>query len=208
MIRLGAALLVAVAAPLAAQVTLSQSQPASEPEPAKPAVYIPLSAEERWNDYMKRNFTLKGVGGRAARLGVTNLWSNDPPEWGRGAEGYGKRMASGFGRSFVRRSVEAAGAAALGHDPRYIRCPCDGKWKRVAHAFSQSVLTYDNDGKRVFGYARVGARYAGTMSELAWFPDRYGWKDGFREGSQSFLTVGAFNVAREFWPDIKGVFGR
>ena len=181
-----------------------QAAPAPETRP----VYIPLTAQERWDDYVKRSFSLGAVTGRGARIGVTNLWSNNPPEWGRGAEGYGKRFASDFSRAWMRRGMESAGAYALGQDPRYIRCPCNNAFKRVGHAMSQAVLTYDNDGNRVFGTARVGSRYAAAMIETTWFPDRYSWKDGFREGSQSFIGVGLFNVVREFWPDIRGKFGR
>jgi hypothetical protein len=199
-------LVFALALPLAADdVTLAAAPP---PAPAAPPVYIPLTAQQRWDDYVRRSFSPKAIGARAGRNGVTNLWSNTPPEWADGGGGYGKRLASDFGRTWIRRGIESAGAAAIGQDPRYIPCRCDGKWKRVAHAMSQSVLAYDNDGKRAFGYARVGSRYAASMIETTWFPDRYGWKDGFREGSQSVLTVGIFNIAREFWPDIKGKIKR
>lgn len=170
--------------------------------PERPPIYIPLTAQERWDDFVKRSFSPGALASRGARVGVTNLWSNNPPEW-EGAEGYGKRFASDFSRAWMRRGMESAGAYALGQDPRYVRCPCEGAWKRVAHAMSQSVLTYDNDGNRVFGTARVGSRYAAAIIETTWFPDRFSWKDGFREGSQSFVSVGVFNVLREFWPEIK-----
>ena len=199
--RLIVALMLVVATSLGAQQEDVSDQPALAPE-TKP-VYIPLTAQERWDDYVQRSYSLGGLASRSARIGVSNLWSNTPPEWGDGADGYGKRFASDFARTWMRRGMESAGAAALGQDPRYIRCPCEGPWKRIAHAMSQSILTYNNDGERVFGYARVGSRYAASMIETTWFPDRYSWKDGFREGSQSFVTVGVFNIAREFWPDIK-----
>lgn len=203
MTRLCALLALVAAIPLSAQEATGRDNPAPAPETPKPVVYIPLTAQERWDDYVQRSFSLGAIAGRGARVGVTNLWSNNPPEWGRGAEGYGKRFASDFSRAWMRRGMESAGAAALGQDPRYIRCPCTNKLKRVGHAISQAVLTYDNDGNRVFGTARVGSRYAAAMIETTWFPDRYSWKDGFREGSQSFVSVGLFNVVREFWPDIK-----
>ena len=168
---------------------------------------LPLTAQERWEDYVRRSFSPKSIGIRVARNATTNLWSNNPPEWD-GAGGYGKRVASDVARSWIRRGMESAGAAALGHDPRYIPCPCENPWKRVGHAFTQSFLTYDNDGDRVFGYARVGSRYASSMIETTWFPDRYGWKDGLREGTQSFVSVGVFNIVREFWPEIKGKIKR
>ena len=206
MTRILAALLLAAAAPLAAQESPVPDQPA--PAPEAPPVYIPLTAQERWDDYVKRSFSLGAVTGRGARIGITNLWSNNPPEWGSGVEGYGKRFVSDFSRAWMRRGMESAGAYALGQDPRYIRCPCKNVFKRVGHAMSQAVLTYDNDGNRVFGTARVGSRYAAAMIETTWFPDRYSWKDGFREGSQSFIGVGLFNVVREFWPDIRGKLRR
>jgi hypothetical protein len=196
MTRLLAALLLTAAFPLAAQ------EP-SGPAPERPSWYIPLSAQERWDDYVRRSYSPKAVGVRVLRNGVTNLWSKQPPEWGSNMDAYGQRIASDVARSWVRRGIESGGAAVLGHDPRYIPCPCENPLKRVGHAFSQSILTYNNDGERVFGYARVGSRYAAEMIQLQWFPERYGWKDATREATQSFVSVGVFNVAREFWPDIK-----
>ncbi len=205
MTRICAALVFVAAAPLAGQPAARDAGVPDQPAPApeKPVVYTPMTAQERWEDYVQRSFSLGALTGRGARIGLGNLFSNNPPEWGRGVEGYGKRFASDFSRAWMRRGMESAGAAALGHDPRYIRCPCKGVWKRFGHALSQSVLTYDNDGKRVFGAARVGSRYAAAMIETTWFPERYSWKDGFREGSQSFVAVGLFNVVREFWPELK-----
>ena len=199
MSRLGAALLFAAAVSLAAE---DAPAPQTPPLATQVRVYTPMTAEERWDDYLHRSFSWEATAERVGRNAVLNTWSNNPPEWD-GMGGYGKRVASDFSRSWIRRGMESAGAAAIGHDPRYIPCPCENPWKRIAHAMSQTLLTYDNDGKRVFGYARVGSRYAASMIETQWFPERYGWKDGLREGTQSMVSVSVYNVAREFWPDIK-----
>jgi hypothetical protein len=165
--------------------------------------YVPLTPEERWRDYVRRSYSPRSLGIRIGRNGLPNLWSNNPPEWGQGVDGYGKRVAADSARSWIRRGVESGGAYLVGQDPRYIPCPCKGPWKRMGHAFAQSFLAYDNDGDLAFGYARVGSRYASSMVEMSWYPERYGWKDGMREATQSFVSAGLFNIAREFWPDIR-----
>ena len=203
MTRLYVVLAFTALSPLGAQESAVGEQPAPAPELAAPPAYVPLTAEQRWDDYVRRSFAPKALGARAAQNGVTNLWSRNPPEWD-GVGGYGQRVASDFARTWMRRGMESAGAAALGHDPRYVRCPCDNAWKRIGHAFTQSFMTYDNRGEQVVGYARIGSRYGASMFEsTVLFPDRYGWKDGLREGTQGFVSAGLFNIAREFWPDIK-----
>ncbi len=178
---------------------------AADPSPQR-ADYQPLTPEQRWETYWKGFVSPGRLGGSAGRaLGAQ--FADDPPEWGQGAEGYGKRFASSYGVFAVQESTEAAVAAALGQDPRYISCDCSGFWKRFGFAVSSTVMTYDNAGDRTFAWGRVGGRYAGSMAAITWFPDRYGWKDGMREGTQRFGFGAAANLVREFMPEIKRVFG-
>ena len=70
----------------------------------------------------------------------------------------------------------------------------------MGHALTSTFLTYDHRGRRVVAPARVGGFYAGSMARMTWMPERYSWKDGFREGSQRLAFQGAINLVREFAP--------
>src|SRR5215470_2706815 len=64
--------------------------------------------------------------------------NNEPPEWGQGADGYGTRLASGYGRLVINRTIRF-GVAALDHeDPRFIPTNERGFWRR----FRRSSVDY------------------------------------------------------------------
>ncbi|MBI1356263.1 MAG: hypothetical protein GC160_18125 [Acidobacteria bacterium] len=171
--------------------------------------YRALTGEERWDYYIERTFRRPEVYLRSGALALADQSGDNPPEWQQGVDGFGRRMASRFGTGSVRVATEAAAAAALGQDPRYVSCGCDGTWNRVKHALTATLLTYNSHGERTFASARVGAAYASGMATLTWYPDRYGWKDGMRQGTQIVIAGGLANLLREFAPDLKRkVFGK
>ena len=154
-----------------------------------------------------------GPGIAFATLGaaVGRQLTDQPPDWEQGTSGYARRVADTYGQFLIQGSVHAGAAAAIGHDPRYVLCPCKGTWKRLAwSAMLGSFVARDRDGDLTFAYARVGSVYAGTMGAMGlWWPDRYSpLKDGFREGSQSLAFQGLFNVFKEFEPEIRRIYRR
>jgi hypothetical protein len=63
-----------------------------------------LTFSERLKIY-ERSFTEpEGLIGPALGAGI-GQWRDTPPEWGQGADAYGKRFASGFGRSAISRTI-------------------------------------------------------------------------------------------------------
>jgi hypothetical protein len=83
-----------------------------------PGSYRPLSGRERWNLYLHDALWSPGIVFRVAGPALLGAQVNDePPAWGQGAEGYSRR----FGRFALKETYEAAGAAALGHEVRYVR---------------------------------------------------------------------------------------
>ena len=86
-----------------------------------PGGYQPLSGNERWRLYLRNAFWSPGVFFRAGGPALGAQLNNDPPAWGQGAEGYSKRFANRFGRFALKETYEAAGAAVLRHEVRYVR---------------------------------------------------------------------------------------
>ena len=125
--------------------------------------------------------------------------SNSPPEWGKGWNGYGERLASNVGVQLVTTTSSYGMAELLHEDAAYYRCECAGLLPRVRHALISTLTARrGDDGHRVFSIPGLVSPYAGSMTALAWYPRRFGVKDGFRMGNYNLLTQAAGNVAMEF----------
>jgi hypothetical protein len=171
--------------------------------------YMPLTAKERWDRYLRDAFWSPGVFFRAAGPALGAQMNNEPPQWGQGMEGYSKRFANRFGRFALEESYEAAGAALLQHEVRYIRSKRSGFLPRAAHALTADFVTYDRSGRRTPHFARVGSVIAAEFTGNLWMPN------GYRDASTAMRGVGvelgvgsAFNLIREFAPELKRIFTR
>jgi len=169
--------------------------------------YKPLTGKERFHLYLNQTFVPpEAYLGALLSSGVDQI-GNDPPEWGQGLKGYGIRFASRFGTNFVQNSIQAAGAAALHEEPRYVSSSSKGFFHRSEHALLFTLVTYNNSGKVTPAIASVGSTYAASMITTLWMPKRYTMLgDGVRDGNLQLGLNGAFNIFEEFLPDIKKVF--
>lgn len=194
----------------------SEDGESPDAEDAKPIVaepilrnYQPLTGKERWNHYWRAAYWNPGVFFRAAGPAAGAQMNNDPPEWGQGMEGYSKRFANRFGRFALQQSYESAGAALLQHEVRYIPSSRTGFLPRAAHALTANIITYDRNGRRVPHVTRVGSMFAAEFTGNLWMPA------GYRDTSTAMRGVGmelgvrsAFNLIKEFAPELKRMFGR
>jgi len=165
------------------------------------AEWRPLTGEERWRIYWRRTYFTPGVIFRTFGPATGSHLSDEPPQWGQGAEGYFRRAGNRFARFTMRDTMEAAGAAAIGHDVRYIKCDCTGFFPRFGHALAMGFVTLDRNGKYAPAYARYGAAFGAEFIGNTWMPS------GYRDKSEAFRGVGIqiaygslFNVVREFMP--------
>jgi hypothetical protein len=126
--------------------------------------------------------------------------SNAPREWGRGGEGYRKRLGSDFGIAGIGTTTRYALSEVFKEDTLYYRCECKGVLPRLSHAvISTLTARRGEDGHRVFSFAALVAPYAGTMTAVyGWYPRRYGAKDALRMGNYSLLQYVGANIALEF----------
>jgi len=137
----------------------------------------------------------------AALAAEINQWSNAPPEWGQGVQGFGKRFGSDFGIAAIGTTTRYGLAEAFREDTLYYRCECSGPFPRLRHAVI-STLTgrRGQDGHRVFSISALAAPYAGSMIAVhLWYPDRFDAKDAFRMGNYSLLGYMGGNIALEFF---------
>jgi hypothetical protein len=152
------------------------------------------------NNYVFDAFGPYPIVGATVAAGV-NQFSNAPPEWRQGVEGYSRRFGSDFGIAAVGTTTRYALAQALREDTLYYRCECRGLFPRVEHAvLSTLTARRGDDGHRVFSLPALVAPYAGTMTAVyGWFPNRFGAKDAFRMGNYSLLAYMGGNIGLELF---------
>lgn len=179
------------AAPAEPQSTNSSNLPTA-------AAYSRPTSGEKWSHFVHEAIGPYTLAKTLAVASVDHA-RNAPPDWGQGASGFGDRVGSEYGRFLAGTAGKYAIAAALRQDTKYYRCECTGIGRRLGHAiYSTFTARAGDDGHYVISPAPILAPYVGGMTELAWYPDRFSWKDGLRFGSYGLLYDGAANIAREF----------
>jgi hypothetical protein len=149
-----------------------------------------------------RNFLIDSAG--PVVLGETIAWAgaaqaNDtPPQWGRGASGFGKRYASLLGQGVIQESVTYALSEALAVDSRFRKSARRGFFPRAGEAVLQSVTSRRVDGRRVVSAPLLAGYAAGGLGMMTWFPDGYTSKDGMRYGALALASRAGVDLIREF----------
>lgn len=180
--------------------------PAVTPAPSSARValkYSPLTNSQKLDRTLGRLVRPAWV--LFAGLGAGySQWRNRPPQWGQGAEGYGRRFGTIYGISAFRQSVLFAGAALHHEDLRRLRSERRGFWPRTGDALRLAFLSRRDDGSLGFAYARVVSDLGTIALARAAYPDRGPFTR--RTMSRVALSYGVgrevLGVVREFTPDL------
>jgi hypothetical protein len=188
------ALLICPATRSAAQPADNKQPAAStvvQPPPERPvAPEPPRTFKERFDDYRSSTFSPWALFTPSLSAGISQA-RDFPPEWKQGAEGFGKRVASGYG-SVVIESTISLGVSAWDHeDLRYplSTYPKTAILKRAGHAISYTFVPLkEGGGGRRFGWSRlIGASGAGFAANT-WYPSK-------RSDMTNALYLGSVNLA-------------
>ncbi len=87
--------------------------------------YVRPTERTKVSNYVFDAFGPYPIAGAAFAAGINQL-SNAPPEWGQGAEGYGKRFGSDFAIAAIGTTTRYGLAEAFKEDTLYYRCECSG----------------------------------------------------------------------------------
>jgi hypothetical protein len=109
--------------------------------------------------------TLMGVG-----FSAVDQWQNEPPEWGHGWPGYGRRLASNLGEFYIQESVTEGLAFAMGRPLDYTRCRCIPTGDRVIWALQGAYLDQQPNGRRYIAIPRIVGAYTGSFAQAMWRP--------------------------------------
>ena len=161
--------------------------------------YTRPSQSTRFANYLFEAYGPYPIAG-AAFQGALAQWTNSPPEWGQGPDGFGRRAASKFGIEAVSATTRYGIAEMFKEDSLYYRCECSGLMPRARHAvLSTLTARRGDDGHGVFSIAALVAPYSGAMTAVyGWYPDRFSSKDAMRIGSYNLLYYVGGNLALEF----------
>lgn len=181
--------------------------PLDYPEPNRPSVLHRLAQNQSYSRpdaaTRRKRFINSVVGpfalGKMVVTAGISTWSNSPAEWGTKWEGFGRRVASNFGKNAIKQTTTYGLDEAFKLDSHFYRSKSKSVGERVRNALISPVTARDRNGKRIFGFPRVVGAYASSIIAYeTWYPDRYDWKHGVRSGTISLGFNAAFNLFREF----------
>ena len=124
---------------------------------------------------------------------------NEPPEWGRGWEGYRRRAASSIGEFVIQEGTTEALAAAMHRPLDYQRCPCRGVGNRLRWALWGSATDPMPNGTHPVAVPRIVGAYVGSFAQATWRPstsDRA--RSAVVNGTFSLLIGAGINIFQEF----------
>ena len=172
----------------------------------KDAPIVPLTGKERFKLYLRQTYTTPGIYVKTGFFAIHDQVKETEPDWGDGASGFGKRVGSLQAGNIIQNSLTALGNAAVGFEPRYDRCRCEGGWPRIRHAVVRNFITYGGAADKeirpqIMSYA---AAFGAGVTVASWEPDN---PSVLTKGYQSMVTQAWVGVVvdalAEFAPDIK-----
>ncbi len=172
--------------------------PAADPQSDVSSVYVRPDSKTRFKRYVNGMIGPITLARAVGRAGIST-WQNSPEEWGGQWEGFGKRMASALGKNVIGRTTVYGLDEALKLDSHFYRSKKRDVGSRIRNALISPVTARNTRGKRVIGVPRIVGSYTSSIiAAEAWYPDRYDWKDGVRNGTIGFGLSAAFNLFKEF----------
>lgn len=160
--------------------------------------YVRPDSKARFKRYVNGVVGPMALGKNVALAGFST-WRNSPEEWGDHWEGFGRRVASNFGKSFIKQTTIYGLDESLSLDSHYYRSEKKGVGSKIKNALISPVTARTKSGRRVLGVPRIAGTYASSIiAAETWYPARYDWKDGLKSGTYSLGFNAAFNLVKEF----------
>ena len=177
--------------------------PSPDPDPAETQQtasngYTRPTSKKRFGRYVNSMVGPFALARQVAGAGIST-WRNSPEEWGGQWEGFGKRLASNFGKNVIKQTTIYGLDEVLKLDSGYYRATGKSTGAKIKNALISPVTARTPSGKRTIGIPRLVGTYTGNIiARETWYPDRYDWKDGVRSGTISLGIGAAFNLFKEF----------
>ena len=167
------------------------------PQQQQPNKYVRPTADQRFKRYLNKTI---GTGLIGVGIGASiQQFAENPPEWGKNGKGFARRLGSNFGENAIQETVAYGLEEALKLDSKFYKSTKRDFGSRLQNAFLSGITARTPSGKRVFNPAPIiGSYTANLVSTQVWYPKRYSYKDGFRQGTQNVAFTIAFGLLNEF----------
>jgi hypothetical protein len=216
--RRGRLLGLVVIAPLAGAPAQAQEAPSREPIRAEDSATVRGQEHQERTEgrgrlrlFLDDSVLSPTLAPRLAFSAALDHRERSPHAWGKGADGYGKRMAARAGLALSQAGVQHGTAALLGLDPRgdQSRCGCTHPMRRLSHAVTRTFVTRDRRGRAVPNVPLVAGAAGGALIAQAWYPRSDGpGRDAARLAAMSVAGQAGANVFKEFAPELKRLIPR
>lgn len=162
-----------------------------------------LTFGQRTSLYGHSVFSPSTILGPAFGAGI-GQWEDEPPEWGQGAEGYGKRIGSGIAKDVISKTITFGVAAIDREDPRYFRSQDRSVWGRTKNAVAWGFVSTTESGRRIPAFSRWIGTYGAAFIANTWYPEfpanRATAGNAAVRGTTSLASNIAWKLARSFMP--------
>jgi hypothetical protein len=163
----------------------------------------PLSLREKFWLATQDSFDYSSFISAGIISGVSQA-NNSYPEFGRGGKAFGRYYWHGVADQTVGNYMTEAIVPTLTHeDPRYYTLGHGGFFKRTGYAVSRLLVTRTDSGGATFNVSEIVGNGAAAGISNTYYPSR---ERTWTKTGQKWLTQialdGAFNILKEFWPDI------
>jgi hypothetical protein len=168
--------------------------------------FKPLTSREKFNQWLQGTYDPRGLGLYAFEAATLEYSSKD------GFCGYGKDEGD-YLKCFAATEADANISSFFGdflfpvimhQDARYFRLGQGSFGKRVGYAMSRVFVTHADSGRTVFFASALSGTVIGAAASNLYYPvqDR-GFGHSLSRVGLDLANTALFNVAAEFWPDIK-----
>ncbi len=130
-------------------------------------------------------------------------WEDSPKEWGEGWGAYGERFGNNLAYNGVRETITYGTSIVFHEDNRYFASHKHGLWARTGYAVLSTVTARSPDGRQTFSVSSVTGVVGASAISSIWGPQS--WKGAENIGGSagiSFAATAAFDIVREFLPDV------
>jgi hypothetical protein len=129
--------------------------------------------------------------------------SNEFPQYGQGAAGYGKRYGAAMLDVVNGGFAGTAVCVLLKEDPRYFRLGSGSIERRVFYSLQQQVSAKSDKGTRMFNWANVLGTFASSAISNAYYPrPNRGLSLTMNRATVSLLWGFTGELTDEFGPDV------
>lgn len=178
--------------------TLLNPDALSDQEPP----YQPITLKQKYEYSLEQMFSGPRILAIIARTALDQV-EVTPHAWGSNAPALGVRVASQFGRSFVRATI-ASGIRAIDHeDPRYFYSHKTNPWARTKYAIVHTFEVRNDNGSMMPAYSRFIGDVGMPFLAQTWHPNGINAPDALRSAGMGIGIGMGMNIAQEFWPDVK-----